>query len=246
MAGMQVAAIMMWSISPPPLLIRVGLKTALAQNSSGGGSSSFQWMKRQQNDPLVKKAQDEGYRARSAYKLLEIDAKHKLLTPGQILLECGAAPGAWTQVAVKALKEEGRILAVDLLPIEPIDGAELLPEMDFTAKRTQAELKRRLDGQLADLVLSDMAPNASGNRSLDHAAIVKLAYSALRFSVLHSRVGASFLCKIWHGERTEHLVVDLKKFYKEVHRIKPDSSRIESSEIFLLARGFRGMQKKQQ
>lgn len=215
-------------------------------------SSSHRWTTRQAKDPYARAAGAEGYRARSAFKLLEIDAKHQIFYPDMTVIECGAAPGAWTQVTVnsqtgryrktvKSSTGSSLIIGCDLLPIQPIEGATLLPERDFTDPDTQKDIKELMRGRFADLVLSDMAPNASGDNALDHDAIVKLVYSALRFSVLHSAEGAAFLAKIWDGNRSGKLEEDLRKFYKHVKTIKPKSSRKESAEKYVLAQGFRGL-----
>ena len=187
--------------------------------------SSRQWLERQANDPYVKKAQEEGYRARSAFKLLEINQKHKLLKPGMTVIECGAAPGAWTQVAAEKVNaggmyrgngKEGVLIGCDLLNIEPILGAHLLPKSDFTLPSTQDKMKSLLNDRKVDLVLSDMAPNCSGMKSLDSEGSIKLVYSAIKFGLRHSKEGGEFLCKIWSGKGEEKLMKDLRRFYESV------------------------------
>lgn len=214
----------------------------------GRGKSSQDWLTRQLNDPYVKLAQREQYRARSAFKLREVDDRYKILRHGQTVIECGAAPGAWTQVAVSRVnslpndesKRQGMVVGVDLLSIHPLPGAILLGGKDFTQSETQQQLIGILQSKKVDIVLSDMAPNASGTKVLDHESIVVLAYSALRFAIQHSALEATFLCKIWDGYKRKKLVTDMEKFYKSVKIVKPPSSRGDSSEIFLLGRSFRG------
>ena len=224
--------------------------SGIVRRSCKGGSSQ-RWLQRQANDPYVKLAQSEGYRARSAYKLKEIQDKFGLLKPGKIVIECGAAPGAWTQVAAplinasgsyNANKPSGRLIGCDLLHIENVTGVNLLPFSDFTNVKTQDKILDLLKGEKADLVMSDMAPNASGSKAFDHDAIVKLVYAALRFGMVNSVEGADFLCKLWGGVRQSKMEEDLRRFYKSLEVVKPKSSRKDSGELFLLARGFRGLQ----
>ncbi|CAL4154151.1 unnamed protein product, partial [Meganyctiphanes norvegica] len=211
------------------------------------GKSSHDWLTRQLNDPYVKLAKFDQYRARSAYKLREIDDRHKFLCPGQVVVECGAAPGAWTQVAISRInsmpkdenRPQGMMIGVDLLPIQPLPGATLLSGADFTLPETQEQITNLLNGKKVDVVLSDMAPNATGTKSLDHDLIMALAYSALRFAIHNSGRNATFLCKVWEGHRDKKLLEDLEKFYNSVKIIKPPSSRSNSSEKFAFARGFK-------
>lgn len=207
-------------------------------------SSSRRWIERQLRDPFVKAAAQDGYRARSAYKLIEMDRRFGLIAPGSVVVDCGAAPGAWTQVAAAKTGERGVVVACDLLHMEPVNGAFLLPaNSDFTDKLTQQKVLALLGGRQPDLVMSDMAPNASGNSDLDHDAIVNLQYSALRFALTTSRPGAAFLCKLWSGGSQGRLEKDLARFYEKVKASKPQSSRKESAELYLVARGFKGLEK---
>nr|XP_045594871.1 rRNA methyltransferase 2, mitochondrial-like isoform X2 [Procambarus clarkii] len=176
----------------------------IPKNLKGRSKSSQDWLTRQLNDPYVKLAKHNQFRARSAFKLLEITEKHKIIKPGQVVLECGAAPGAWTQVAVTGTnslpqdknKPQGMVVAVDILAIYPLPGATLLGGKDFTQKETHQEILNILQGRKIDVVLSDMAPNASGIKELDHENIITLAYSALTFAIQHSALDATFLCKL--------------------------------------------------
>ncbi|XP_042206959.1 rRNA methyltransferase 2, mitochondrial-like [Homarus americanus] len=211
--------------------------------------SSQDWLTRQLNDPYVKLAKYEQFRARSAFKLQEIDERHKILKPGQVVVECGAAPGAWTQVAVSGVnslpkdtnRSQGVVIAVDILSIHPLPGAVTLGGKDFTLSETQQEILNVLKGRKVNLVLSDMAPNATGTKELDHENIIALAYSALRFAIQHSDLQSTFLCKIWSGFRDRQLITDMEKFYRSVKVVKPPSSRCDSSEIFLLGKKFCGL-----
>ena len=171
------------------------MKTSFALLCS---ASSHRWLQRHLNDPYVQMAIKDGYRARSAYKLIEIDRQFNILKPGSVTVECGAAPGAWTQVLVKknGASKKGKVISVDLLDFEPVNGAHILSRADFTHKDTQDEIKVILGGRPIDLVCSDMAPNAAGQKEFDHDAIVKLAMLAARFAIENSKQGANFLCKL--------------------------------------------------
>ncbi len=223
-------------------------------NASTLSSSSQKWLRRQRNDPYVKKAQELGYRARSAFKLLEMDDRFKILRAGMSVVECGAAPGAWTQVAAdrvnaggayRARARAGTVVACDLLAIQPLTGAETLSRSDFTLPETQERILKLLNGRKADVVLSDMAPNASGQGGLDSSAQLNLAAAALRFAVLNSIPGerTAFLCKVWNGKGYHKFKEAVQRFYSEVHEVKPKSSRQESMELFVLGRNFKGAEK---
>ncbi|XP_072037206.1 rRNA methyltransferase 2, mitochondrial-like [Amphiura filiformis] len=208
--------------------------------------SSQQWLQRQMKDPFVQQAKLQNYRARSAFKLLDINNQHHILTPGSVVIDCGAAPGSWTQVAVNKVnslgqdptKPKGKVIAVDLLFIDPIDGAVIINKSDFTHDDTQKQILTHLEGKSVDLVMSDMAPNASGIQSMDHDNIVQLCRTALTFSKLVLRPKAAFLCKLWDGYETGNLKRELGSVFQMVKIIRPNASRKESSEIYLLAKGF--------
>ncbi|XP_014208015.1 rRNA methyltransferase 2, mitochondrial isoform X2 [Copidosoma floridanum] len=219
------------------------------KNLKGKKLSSQNWIVRQLKDPYVEKAKQYSYRCRSAFKLLELNERHKIFTPGLNVVDCGAAPGSWTQVAVRLTnadgkmmdKQLGKVVAIDKLPIHPIEGAITLGSMDFTSDLAQENLKAALEGKFADLVMSDMAPNSVGMRQLDHEKIIKLAYSALKFAITVSRNGATFIVKVWDGNMANELEANIKKYYRNVKIARPDATRDESSEKFILAQGFKGI-----
>lgn len=211
-------------------------------------NSSKEWLMRHLRDPYVKMAQKQQYRARSAFKLIEIDNKYRFLKPGATVIDCGAAPGAWTQIAterVNADKKDGNenvgtVIAIDLLPIAPVDGAIVLDRCDFTDPKIQNKILDFLGEKKVDVILSDMAPNATGVQSLDHELIIKLCYSAFAFAYKVLKTDGLFLCKLWSGGETAKLKRDLNKVFLNVKFVKPEASRKESPEAFLLARGFKG------
>lgn len=213
-------------------------------NLRGRGKSSQDWLTRQLNDPYVKLAKQHRYRARSAFKLTEINKQCHLLQPGQVVVECGASPGAWTQVAVMAVnslpharnKSQGTVIGIDLQTIHPLPGATLLGGRDFTSPQTQQKVLELLSGRKVDVVLSDMAPKASGVKDLDHENIISLAYAALGFAVQNTVEGGSFLCKVWEGFLMQQLIGDIKKSFRTVKVVKPPASRSDSSEKFLIGR----------
>ncbi|XP_067673508.1 ribosomal RNA large subunit methyltransferase E-like isoform X1 [Haliotis asinina] len=205
--------------------------------------SSQLWLMRQQKDPYVEKAAADNYRCRSAYKLLEIDDRHKLLHPGGVVIDCGAAPGSWTQVALERVKGEqkhGQVVSIDLQPMTAIHKAFVLSERDFTAPETQDEVKQHLSGRLADLVMSDMAPQASGVKSLDHDRIISLCVETVKFSCVVLKEGGAVLCKLWQGSEQPRLEHIMKQLFTSVRVVKPDASRSDSAEIFLLGKNFTG------
>lgn len=211
--------------------------------------SSQQWLQRQFADPYVQKAKQENYRCRSAFKLLEMNEKYKILSPGMVVVDCGAAPGSWTQVAVKfcnanrKMPDEpvGTVIAIDRQPIYQILGATILGNLDFTTAEAQTKLRELLDGKGVDLVMSDMAPNATGVRELDHDNIMTLSLHAMRFAIQISKTNATFLTKVWDGSDSHKFEEALLKFYKTVKMVKPDATREQSSEKFILAKGFKGL-----
>jgi 23S rRNA (uridine2552-2'-O)-methyltransferase len=203
--------------------------------------SSHQWLSRQLNDPYVRKAHAEGYRSRAAFKLIEIDDKHKILKRGARVVDLGAAPGGWSQVAAERIGAEkglGKIVAIDLLDIEPIQHV-LFAQMDFNDEDAPARLKEMLGGQ-ADVVLSDMAANTIGHRQTDHLKIVALVEMAAEFAREVLAPGGSFLAKVLQGGTEGELLALLKRDFKAVKHIKPPASRKDSAELYVLATGFRG------
>jgi 23S rRNA (uridine2552-2'-O)-methyltransferase len=203
--------------------------------------SSHQWLSRLLNDPYVRKAHAEGYRSRAAFKLIEIDDKHKILKRGARVVDLGAAPGGWSQVAAERIGAEkglGKIVAIDLLDIEPIQNV-LFAQMDFNDDDAPRRLKEMLGGQ-ADVVLSDMAANTIGHRQTDHLKIVALVEMAAEFAREVLAPGGSFLAKVLQGGTEGELLALLKRDFKTVKHIKPPASRKDSAELYVLATGFRG------
>nr|CAI5817069.1 unnamed protein product [Callosobruchus analis] len=185
-------------------------------------------------------------RCRSAFKLIEIDDKFKILNPGDIVVDCGASPGSWTQVAVKRVngheKYSNRVAMYVF--VYTFQGAKIFGNMDFTVPASQQSLLEHLNHQQANAVISDMAPVASGVRDLDNENMLKLCYSALKFAVQISRTEGVLLVKMWQCGYTKQLESDMGRFYDNVRILKPKASRSDSTEIFLLARGFKGLKNK--
>ena len=209
----------------------------------GGNRTPSQraWLERQLNDPYVARAKREGYRSRAAYKLIEIDDKHRLLKPGGRIVDLGAAPGGWAQVAAARVGREagrGRVVGIDLLPIDPLPGVDLL-EMDFMAPEAPERLREMLAGE-ADLVMSDMAANATGHRKTDHLKIMGLAEAAAEFAREVLAPGGAYLAKVLQGGTEGTLLADLKRDFASVRHLKPAASRSDSAELYVLATGFRG------
>lgn len=200
--------------------------------------SSTRWLERQLNDPYVAEAKKQGYRSRAAFKLLQLDEKFHVLKPGAKVVDLGAAPGGWAQVAVERIGERGRVVGIDLLPIDPIPGADLI-QMDFMTDEAPDELKRRLNG-LANVVLSDMAASATGHSQTDHIKIMALAETAYDFARDVLAPGGAFVCKVLQGGATGELLKLLRRDFAEVKHVKPPASRSDSAEIYVVALGFRG------
>ncbi len=200
--------------------------------------SSNRWLQRQLNDPYVQKAQQMGYRSRAAFKLSELDDKFKFLKANQVILDLGAAPGGWCQVAAERCKN-AVIVALDLLPIEPLANTTCL-EMDFTEEDAPEKLLAILPEGGVDLVLSDMAPNSSGTPALDHLRIMGLVEMALEFAYQVLKPGGGFVCKVWQGGTETELLKELRKRFTTVRHAKPASSRKDSAETFLIALGWKG------
>jgi 23S rRNA (uridine2552-2'-O)-methyltransferase len=200
--------------------------------------SSRAWLERQLSDPYVARAKREGLRSRAAFKLMEIDDKYRLLKPGARVVDLGAAPGGWSEVAVKRIGPQGRVVGIDLLDIKPIKGVDFI-KLDFLDDSAPARLKELLGGN-ADVVLSDMAANATGHRQTDHLRIIALAEAAAEFAREVLGKGGSFLCKVLQGGTETTLLAELKKDFSAVRHIKPPASRSDSAELYLLAQGYRG------
>lgn len=200
--------------------------------------TSRAWIHEHLNDPYVLRAQADGYRARAAYKLIEIDERDHLLRPGAIVVDLGAAPGSWSQVAVKRCGVTGKVLALDILPVEPIAGADIM-QGDFTEYEVLAELERRLDGARVDAVLSDMAPNLSGVANVDQARSIHLCELALDFAALHLKPAGQFVVKVFQGEGFMEFRKSMETVFSTVQVRKPKASRDRSAEVYLLAKGLR-------
>lgn len=200
--------------------------------------SSRTWLERQIRDPYVARAKREGFRSRAAYKLAELDDKYRLLKPGTRVVDLGAAPGGWSEIAARRVGAGGRVLAIDILDMKPIAEVEFL-KLDFLDATAPQRLKDLLGGQ-ADLVLSDMAANATGHRQTDHIRIMALAEAAAHFAREVLAPGGSFLCKVLQGGTEAALLAELKRDFASVKHVKPQASRSDSAELYLLARGFRG------
>ncbi|MFZ3040198.1 MAG: RlmE family RNA methyltransferase [Thiobacillus sp.] len=197
--------------------------------------SGSAWMHEHVTDPYVRKAQQDGYRSRAAYKLLEIDKRDHLLRPGMTVVDLGAAPGSWCQVAVEKIKRQGRVLAIDLLPMAPIPGVDSL-EGDFTEPAALAWLEEKLKNGRVDLVLSDMAPNISGVMLSDQARQYELCEWALEFSVNWLKPDGAFLVKVFQGVGFEDFRAQMRQAFEQVQIRKPDASRDRSAEVYLLGR----------
>jgi 23S rRNA (uridine2552-2'-O)-methyltransferase len=197
--------------------------------------SGSAWMHEHVTDPYVKKAQQDGYRSRAAYKLLEIDKRDHLLRPGMTVVDLGAAPGSWCQVAAEKMKRQGRVLAIDLLPMAPIPGVDSL-EGDFTEPAALAWLEEKLQNGRVDLVLSDMAPNISGVMLSDQARQYELCELALEFSVNWLKPDGAFLVKVFQGVGFEDFRAQMRQAFEQVQIRKPDASRDRSAEVYLLGR----------
>ncbi|PIV75202.1 MAG: 23S rRNA methyltransferase [Rhodobacteraceae bacterium CG17_big_fil_post_rev_8_21_14_2_50_65_11] len=221
--------------------LRVKVKTA-----RGRKLSSTRWLERQLNDPYVQRARREGYRGRAAFKILELDEKYRFLVPGARVVDLGCAPGGWCQVAVKRVnalgerpgKAIGTILGVDLQEVEPIAGAEI-HQLDFMEDAADEKVKGWLGGK-ADVVMSDMAASASGHKQTDHLRIIALCEAAAAFAFDVLEEGGTFIAKVLAGGAEGALQQTLKKRFKSVANVKPEASRSDSSEKFVVATGFRG------
>jgi len=196
------------------------------------------WLDRHVHDPFVKLAQKEGYRSRAAYKLLGLDERDHLLKAGMTVVDLGAAPGGWCQVAAKKVGEKGRVIGIDLLPVEPMAGV-LLFEADFTSDEGLALVEKALDGRKVDLVLSDMAPNLSGVKDADQAKHYALAELALDFAVQWLKPDGAFVVKVFQGAGFEDFVRQARQVFRQVNIRKPDASRDESRENFLVGKGLK-------
>jgi 23S rRNA (uridine2552-2'-O)-methyltransferase len=200
--------------------------------------TSKAWMQEHLNDEFVKRAQKDGYRARAAYKLLEIDDKDKLIKPGMTVVDLGSTPGSWSQVAVQRIKGQGRVIALDILEMHPIPGVEFICG-DFREETVLQQLEASLNGKLVDLVIADMAPNMSGLKDVDQAGATYLTELALDFCQHWLKPGGNFLVKVFIGSGFEEIVKQMRGQFAKVVTRKPKASRDRSSEVYLL-----GLQRK--
>ena len=200
--------------------------------------SSRRWLKEHFDDEFVKRAQKEGWRSRAAFKLEEMDGKDKLFKPGMAVVDLGAAPGGWTQYAARKIGEKGTIIALDILPMDPMADVTII-QGDFREEAVFDQLMAALDGRPIDLVMSDMAPNISGMKAVDQPRAMYLAELALDFARQALRPGGSFLTKVFQGEGFDDYFRELRVSFSEVKTRKPKASRDRSREVYALARNFR-------
>lgn len=195
--------------------------------------TSKAWMQEHVNDPYVKMAQKDGYRARAAYKLIEIDDKDKLIKPGMTVVDLGSTPGSWSQVVAQRLKGQGRIIALDILDMHPIARVEFI-QGDFREESVLRQLEQTLNNQQVDLVIADMAPNISGVKDVDQAGAAYLTELALEFSHDWLKLGGNFLVKVFVGSGFEEIMQAMRQQFEKVVTRKPKASRDRSSEVYLL------------
>jgi 23S rRNA (uridine2552-2'-O)-methyltransferase len=216
--------------------LNVRLKTARKRTAS-----SQRWLERQLNDPYVAASKREGFRSRAAYKLIEIDDKYRLLKPGHRVVDLGAAPGGWSQIAAartQSVAGRGQVIAIDILDMESIAGVQHA-KLDFMDAHAEDWLKQQLKGEAADIVLSDMAAPTVGHTSTDHLRIMMLAEAAAHFACDVMGPGGAFLCKVFQGGTERDLLDLLKRRFATVRHVKPPASRSDSAELYVLATGFK-------
>ncbi|VDN03743.1 unnamed protein product [Thelazia callipaeda] len=240
--------VMCWNDYRVAMVLRIICKTIAiisVRCYSGGkkASATLKYLQRQWSDEFSRKAREHSYRARSAYKLLEINQRYKIIKSGMVVVDVGAAPGSWCQVAADIVQpsvhSDAFILGIDVQPVAPLSGVNFLDLSDITAPKTHQRIKELLNGRLVDVVISDMAPNPTGDKRTDHERILSLCGTVLELVVEKPVIplvrNGAFLCKIWNGPRREEFTAYLKRYFKEVHTVKPKASRDNSSEVFLLA-----------
>jgi len=201
--------------------------------------SSHQWLKRHFDDPYVKEAQKAGYRSRAVFKLLEIQEKDRILLPGRVVVDLGAAPGGWSQVAVPLVGKQGVVIALDILPMEPIDDVTFI-QGDFTEQAVHESLLTAIDGRKVDLVMSDMAPNISGMKAVDQPRAMYLAELALDFAKSVLKEKGDFVTKLFQGEGSDDYLKELRSCFDKVVIRKPKASRAQSREVYIIAKSFKG------
>ncbi len=213
--------------------LNVRVKTA-----RGRTVGQVKWLQRQLNDPYVAAAKEQGYRSRAAFKLMELDVARRLLKHGGRVVDLGAAPGGWTQVALERVGPTGHVVGVDISPMEPIPGAELM-HLDFTLPEAPDLIKAAMGGE-ADAVISDMAAPATGHRQTDHMKIMALCELALEFALDVLKPGGAFVCKVQRGGTENQLLNAMKTHFRTVAHVKPPASRADSAEMYVVATGFKG------
>jgi 23S rRNA (uridine2552-2'-O)-methyltransferase len=216
--------------------------TVRVRTAKGRKIASTRWLQRQLNDPYVEEAKRQGYRSRAAFKLAEIADKYHLLKPGMIVVDLGAAPGGWSQVAAQRVgvaAGKGKVVALDLVAMEPVPGVIQLT-LDLTDADSPERIREALDGKPADVVLSDMHAPAMGHKSTDHLRIMSLVEAALDLAEEILAPGGAFLCKVLQGGADKELVARLNRSFAKARHVKPKASRADSAEMYVLATGFRG------
>ncbi|MCX5615637.1 RlmE family RNA methyltransferase [Bombella sp. TMW 2.2559] len=211
-------------------------QTVKLRKARGRTPAQQRWLNRQLNDPYVSAARQQGWRSRAAFKLLEMDDRFHFIRPGSRVVDLGAAPGGWAQIAVK--RGAARVIGVDLLPVDPVPGAEII-EGDFMEVDMPERLQSMLGGR-ADLVMSDMAPNTTGHAATDHIRIMALAENALDFALKILAENGAFIAKVFQGGSEKDMLDLMKRNFAVVRHVKPPASRKESSELYVIATGFRG------
>ena len=201
--------------------------------------SSNRWLEEHVNDPYVKQAQIDGYRARAAYKLIELNGKDKLIRPGMLIVDLGSAPGSWSQIAGRLVGVKGRVVASDILPMDSLENVDFI-QGDFTEETIFNQIMEKLGGEPADLVISDMAPNISGVDAVDQASSMYLVELALDMARQVLKPKGNFVAKVFHGEGYDQYIKEVKNYFDKVVIRKPDSSRARSREVYIVAKGLKG------
>lgn len=201
--------------------------------------SSHRWLREHFNDHYVKESQKDGYRSRASYKLIELNKKDRLFKPGLTVIDLGAAPGGWSQVAIQEVGEKGRVVASDILPMDSIADVDFI-QGDFTEESVLNDILAVMDGELADLVISDMAPNMSGIQAVDQPKSMYLVELAMDLAKQTLKRGGVFVSKVFQGEGFDQFFTDAKNSFQTVVTRKPDASRARSREVYLVAKGFKG------
>jgi len=212
------------------------LQAVTLRTARGRTGAQQRWLSRQLNDPYVAAARSQGWRSRAAFKLIELDDRFSLIRPGSRIVDLGAAPGGWAQVAVR--RRAAKVVGVDLLPVEPITGATMI-QGDFNDPAMPARLTELMGGE-ADLVLSDMAPNTTGHAATDHLRIIALAELAFDFALQILAEGGGFVAKVFQGGSERQMLEPMRRSFASVRHAKPPASRKDSSELYVVATGFRG------